>query len=162
TVFHYTRVLSVDTLKSEYEGRTVRYRMEVFDGNICEGSFEVTTLAEPSVRMIRKYRVPGQEYRFGVLSFRAIPYEMIYEVAVPLGWDPVDHKMFFAIEHHDESEPDFGSTVVYFTRSDSSWVGPTRVRWSHSPDDSLFNSEMKKLRRRLRPLEEESGPAIFQ
>ena len=84
------------------------------------------------------------------------------EVAVPLGWDPVDRKVFFSIEHHDESEPDFGSTVIYFTRSDSSWAGPARVRWSHSPDDSLFQSEMKKLRRRLRPLEEESGPAIFQ
>lgn len=87
TVFHYTRVLNVDTLRSEDWGARVRYRLEVSDGNVCDGSFEVTTLAEPSVRMIRKYRIPGEEHRFGILSFRAIPYEMIYEVQIPVVLD---------------------------------------------------------------------------
>jgi hypothetical protein len=64
--------------------RFVRYRLEVGDPQICDCSFDVTTLVEPSVRMIREFQVPGTEHRFGFLSFRAFPTEMGYEVQFPV------------------------------------------------------------------------------
>jgi len=84
SVFHYTRVLAVDTLKSEYWGSIVRYRILASDPEICLDSFELSTLVEPSVRMVRRYRIPNGKQRFGILSFRALPYEMVYEVQIPV------------------------------------------------------------------------------
>jgi hypothetical protein len=82
SVFHYSTVVSSDTLHTEEDLKYPRYLVRAVDGSL--GTFEVETLCEPSVRMLRMFQVPGSEHRFGILSFRAKPYEMCYEVQLPV------------------------------------------------------------------------------
>lgn len=84
TMFDFRRVLEADTLRSPYWGRRARFRVEVSQAGICDCSFEVTTIIEPDVRMIRTFAVGPEGPRFGILSFRAKPYEMGYEVQIPV------------------------------------------------------------------------------
>jgi hypothetical protein len=85
TVFHYTNVIHVDSVASEYgDSHYKRYRIEAYDPDLTNDTFEVTTLCEPVVRMVRKYRVGETGPTFGILSFRAIPVEMCYETQVPV------------------------------------------------------------------------------
>jgi hypothetical protein len=85
TVFHYTSVIQVDSVASQYgDSHYKRYRINAYDPDLTNESFEVTTLCEPVVRMVRKYRVGETGPTFGILSFRAIPVEMCYETQVPV------------------------------------------------------------------------------
>lgn len=85
TVFHYSRIVGEDSVAS-LDGDTYfkRYRIIVSDHQITDGSFEVTTLCDPDVRMIRRYRVGKDGPMFGILSFRGVPWEMCYETQVPV------------------------------------------------------------------------------
>ena len=65
-----------------------RFRIRVSDADLTEGEFEVTTLCEPVVRMIRRYRVGEAGPIFGILSFRGVPVEMGYETQVPVFLSP--------------------------------------------------------------------------
>jgi hypothetical protein len=65
------------------EWRLPRYRVRVYEP-FSEDLLEVTTLVEPSVRMIRRYSIPGRMETIGVLSFRGIPHEAGYEVQIPI------------------------------------------------------------------------------
>ena len=80
TVFHHARTLEADTLSRPY----ARFLVNVSDWRVSEVGFEVHTIVEPSVRMLRKYQVPGRSETFGVLSFRAIPTEWGYEAQIPV------------------------------------------------------------------------------
>ena len=58
TVFHYTWSVQQDSLISkDGYSRYARYRIRVSDQNMANEVFDVTTLCEPVVRMVRKYRV---------------------------------------------------------------------------------------------------------
>jgi hypothetical protein len=85
TVFHYTWSVQQDSLISkDGYSRYARYRIRVSDQNMANEVFDVTTLCEPVVRMVRKYRVGETGPTFGILSFRAVPFEMCYETQVPV------------------------------------------------------------------------------
>jgi hypothetical protein len=61
-----------------------RYRVRVrwFNG-ACEGWVEAITYRDPSVRMIRLYRIPDRNDLIGVFSCLGIPCETGYEVQMP-------------------------------------------------------------------------------
>ncbi len=94
TVFHYLWETKQDSVESVISGSYFkRYRIRVSDANIVEGEFEITTLCEPSARLIRKYRVGETGPTFGILSFRGIPIEMCYETQVPVLLSPRPQSM---------------------------------------------------------------------
>ena len=85
TVFHYTWSIKEDSVASlGGDSFFKRYRMRVSDPGIADEEFEVTTLCEPVVRMIRRLRAGNAGPTFGIFSFRGVPVEMCYETQVPV------------------------------------------------------------------------------
>jgi hypothetical protein len=82
SLFKRSEILAADTLTGP-GGRFPRYTLRVSDGRI--GQFIVEgVLCSPHVVMVRCFQPPNQPVRFGVLAFRAIPWEECYEVQLPV------------------------------------------------------------------------------
>jgi len=84
TIPIYREVLRVDSLRLPHLGSMARFPVRFMDPAFMESHLEVTTLVEPTVCVPRHYRVPGRREIFAVVAFRATPYEMGYEVQVPV------------------------------------------------------------------------------
>lgn len=85
TVFHHTSILKEDSVASVDRSHYFkRYRISVRDLQITDEAFEVTTLSEPVVRMIRRLQAGDNGPFFGILSFRGVPIEIGYETQVPV------------------------------------------------------------------------------
>ena len=84
TIPQISQVVLLDTLRNA-GGSWPRYRTSVrwFNG-VCEGRVTAVTFLDPSLRMIRLYLVPGSDRLIGVFSFLGIPWEVGYEVQVPI------------------------------------------------------------------------------
>ena len=82
------------------------------------------------------------------------------EVAEVLGWDPADRKVFVAIHFHGDSG--ISPLVLYFNLSGGAAARPQVVSWSRydARNDSGYRSEFSSLRRRLKPLREETVPEL--
>ncbi len=97
TVPGWCEVLEVDTLRNA-TGPWPRYRIRVADASaLGNDRLMVTSYKEPSVRFIDHYEIPGRRERIEIVSFIGKPYEMGYEVQVPIvlrpprdSWEPRD------------------------------------------------------------------------
>ncbi len=84
TIPQLSQVVLLDTLR-RHGSNWPRYRTSVrwFNG-ACEGRVTAETFLDPSLRMIRLYEVPASDRLIGVFSFLGLPYEIGYEVQVPI------------------------------------------------------------------------------
>lgn len=85
-LFPPPEILHADTLNAPH-GRFPTFVVRVRDPLI--GDFIVeNVLCTPRVVMVRRYRSPDESLRIGVLAFQAIPWELCYEVQVPIAIPP--------------------------------------------------------------------------
>lgn len=62
-----------------------RYRVTARDfGGFCVSGVQLTAYRDPSVRMLRVFRVPGTPVCVGIVSFIGLPFETGYERQVPI------------------------------------------------------------------------------
>lgn len=84
TIPEESKVLEVDTLRSDF-GAWPRFRVRLTDLQCLGGGvLEVTTMRDPSVRVLRQWTIPDRRGRLAIVSFRGRDNEMGYEVQVPV------------------------------------------------------------------------------
>jgi hypothetical protein len=84
TVPEMFKIMSTDTIANPF-GRWPRFRVRAsWFGGVPQGWIEATTYRDPSLRMIRLFRIPAHDDLIGVVSFIGKPYEFGYEVQIPL------------------------------------------------------------------------------
>jgi hypothetical protein len=80
TIAENRDVSRLDSLRS-HSFTAARYRVRVsWFGGVCEGTIEAVTYEDPSLRLLRVYRVPGTERWLGIVSFLGLPFESGYEL----------------------------------------------------------------------------------
>ena len=85
TIPEESKILEVDTLRSDFGGAWPRFRVQLTDLQCLDGGvLEVTTMRDPSVRVLRQWTITGRRERLAVVSFRGFDFEMGYEVQVPV------------------------------------------------------------------------------
>jgi len=82
TVPDMTNVLESDSVGNDwYPARRYRIRARF---RCVEGWIEAIVFREPSIRLLRLYRIPGERIAVGIFSYVGIPHEGGYEVQVPV------------------------------------------------------------------------------
>ncbi len=69
-------------LRDQFMGSVARYRVLAGD-RMLGGYLLMTTLLDPHASVIRQYEIPGRSERVGIVAYRGVPVETIYETQVP-------------------------------------------------------------------------------
>jgi hypothetical protein len=81
------------------------------------------------------------------------------DLARPLGWDPSAKEAYFAIDHNVES--DVAATIVRLRLTGPDTARCEPLWWSKgSYDDSLYQARLRRLTRRLVPLQEQEETTV--
>ena len=90
TIPSWTQVMEADSVSNKYfEAR--RYRVRAYFG-CAFGTVQAFVFREPSIRLLRTYRLPGTSVAVGLFSFIGIPHEGGYEVQVPFAFEAKDRR----------------------------------------------------------------------